>query len=164
MLNEFVKEVKSFSLHVISSLLLSKIEVNYPFAIKAKALYVIEFISKKSEDYLLYFKNHASMLKEFPEPEDNVENYRKILRTVLNVIGEPLNEEKTTNSINFVDPGYNAEDVKSTLNVFINENSQKIKKGDNKKPIIGPGQSKLTIKKETQQINNQLLNINLIED
>jgi hypothetical protein len=43
----------------IGSLLLSKLEVNYPFTVKAKALYTIEFIAKKDAEYLNYFKFHA---------------------------------------------------------------------------------------------------------
>jgi hypothetical protein len=35
----------------IGSLLLSKLEVNYPFQIKAKALYTIEHLIKKDEEY-----------------------------------------------------------------------------------------------------------------
>ena len=72
---------------IIGSLLLSKIEVNYSFQIKAKALHTIEYIVKKNEKYAAYFKYHFSKLEEFPEPEDNVENYRKILKGVLTTIG-----------------------------------------------------------------------------
>lgn len=73
--------------HIIGSLLLSKLEVNYSFQIKAKALYTIEFLIKKNEKFLSYFKAHVDKLSEFPEPEDNVENYRKLLKVVLNFIG-----------------------------------------------------------------------------
>lgn len=52
--------------HTIGSLLLSKLEVNYPFQIKAKALYTIEFLIKKNEKYLSYFKAHVDKLNEFP--------------------------------------------------------------------------------------------------
>lgn len=132
--------------HIIGSLLLSKIEVNYPFQTKAKALYTIDFLAKKNEVYLSYFKAHVEKLKEFPEPEDNVENYRKILKAVLNTIGVPLDsssaqieEYKPT----FVDPGYN-DDPKSQMSNFIQENvnTSKPKKSDNKKVIIGPGMAK----------------------
>ena len=79
---------------VVGSLLLSKLEVNYPFQVKAKALYIIEFLAKKNNDYLGYFRDHADKIKDFPDPDDNVENYRKIVRSVLNVIGVPAPAEK----------------------------------------------------------------------
>lgn len=41
MLNDFLKEIKGMEAHIIGSLLLSKIEVNYPFQTKAKALYTV---------------------------------------------------------------------------------------------------------------------------
>jgi hypothetical protein len=47
-LTEFFKETKGMETHIVGSLLLSKIEVNYPFQIKAKALYVIEYMVKKN--------------------------------------------------------------------------------------------------------------------
>lgn len=59
MLNDFLKEVKGMEVHVIGSLLLSKIEVNYPFQTKAKALYTIEFLVKRNEVYLSFFKAHV---------------------------------------------------------------------------------------------------------
>lgn len=34
-----------------------------------------------------YFKNHTKKFIEFPEPEDNVQNYRKILKSVLASFG-----------------------------------------------------------------------------
>ena len=46
-------------IHIIGSLLLSKIEVNYPFQIKAKALYIMEYMVKKNEKYAAYFKAHS---------------------------------------------------------------------------------------------------------
>lgn len=108
MLNNLLKEVKGMDVHTIGSLLLSKLEVNYPFQIKAKALYTIEFLVKKNEKYLSYFKAHVDKLNEFPEPEDNVENYRKILKVVLNFIGvsnPPALEDNE--KLVYVDPGYN---------------------------------------------------------
>ncbi len=66
MLNEFLKEVKGMEVHIISSLLLSKLEVNYPFQVKAKALYTIEYLIKKNERYLSFFKAHVDKLSEFP--------------------------------------------------------------------------------------------------
>lgn len=42
---------------------------------------------KKNEKYGAYFKAHSDKLKTFPEPEDNVENYKKILKQTLNAIG-----------------------------------------------------------------------------
>ncbi len=66
MLNEFLKKVKGMEVHIISSLLLSKLEVNYPFQVKAKALYTIEYLIKKNERYLSFFKAHVDKLSEFP--------------------------------------------------------------------------------------------------
>lgn len=51
---------------MIGSLLLSKIEANYSFQVKAKALYAIEFLVKKNEEYLKYFQSHADKLRDFP--------------------------------------------------------------------------------------------------
>jgi len=42
--------------HIVGSLLLSKIEANYPFQVKAKSLYAIEYMVKKNEKYAAYFK------------------------------------------------------------------------------------------------------------
>lgn len=66
---------------------MSKVEVNYPFQVKAKALYTIEYLVKKNEIYANYFKVQSEKLKDFPEPEENTENYRKILKSTLNTIG-----------------------------------------------------------------------------
>ena len=66
MLNDFLKEVKGMEVHIVGSILLSKIEVNYPFQTKAKALYTIEFLVKKNEIYHSFFKAHVEKIKEFP--------------------------------------------------------------------------------------------------
>ncbi len=129
--------------HIISSLLLSKLEVNYPFQVKAKALYTIEYLIKKNERYLSFFKAHVDKLSEFPEPEDNVDHYRKTLKTVKNLIGiADVPQEQTEDQKQvFVDPGYN-DDPKSKISNFIQQNAHKQKKAETKKVIIGPGQSK----------------------
>lgn len=66
---------------------------------------------KKNQAFSSYFKAQSHLLQEFPEPEDNVENYRKILKNVLNAIGisksEAQDEDEATQAISFVDPGYN---------------------------------------------------------
>lgn len=67
-LAQFFKQSKGMETHVIGSLLLSKIEVNYPFQIKAKALYSIEYMVKKNEKCAAYFKAHSEKLRNFPEP------------------------------------------------------------------------------------------------
>ena len=53
--------------NIIGSLLLSKLEVNYPYQIKAKSIYTIEYLVKKNQEYALYFKKQADKIKEFPE-------------------------------------------------------------------------------------------------
>lgn len=144
MLNDFLKEVKGMEVHIIGSILLSKIQVNYPFQTKAKALYTIQFLVKKNEIYHSFFKAHVEKIKQFPEPEDNVENYRKILKSVLNVIGVPIENSNTfaeEPKQKYVDPGYN-DDPKSLMSNFIQQNVSKVKKVENKKVIIGPTQSK----------------------
>jgi len=73
--------------HIIGSLLLSKLEVNYLFQTKAKALYTVDFLAKKNDVYQSYFKANGDKITDFPEPEDNVENYKKILKSVLNGLG-----------------------------------------------------------------------------
>lgn len=87
MLTEFVKESRSMDPIIVGSLLLSKLEVNYPFLVKAKSLYTIEHLVKKNPSFLSYFKSQIEKIQIFPEPEDNVENYRKIMKNVLNIIG-----------------------------------------------------------------------------
>lgn len=52
--------------YVIGSLLLSKLEVNYSFQIKAKTLYVIEYLSKKHKEVENYFKKHSDKIKDYP--------------------------------------------------------------------------------------------------
>jgi hypothetical protein len=139
LLQDFLKEVKFLETSVIGSLLMSKLEVNYPFEIKAKALYAIEFLSKKNADYLGYFKGQSERLRDFPEPEDNVENYRKILKSVMNVLGTPLGGEEEKRQ--FVDPGYNTEETRNNtaLGNFFQENAGKTKKGETGKALVGPG-------------------------
>jgi len=64
-----------------------------------------------------YFKYHSNKFTEFPEPEDSVENYRKILKSVLASLGlqQPATVEEKQK---FVDPGYYQE-PKSQLSNFI---------------------------------------------
>jgi hypothetical protein len=69
-----------------------------------------------------------------------VENYRKILKTVMNVLGTPLPQEQEKRQ--FVDPGYNTEKESrptTVLGSFFQENAGKNKKGDTGKTLVGPG-------------------------
>jgi ABC-type Fe3+-citrate transport system substrate-binding protein len=66
MLTEFLKETKGMEVGFIGSLLLSKLEANYQFQIKAKALYAIEYLIKKNKEYEAYFKKHNEKIREFP--------------------------------------------------------------------------------------------------
>lgn len=107
-LSDFLKEVRGLEINNIGSLLLSKLEVNYPFQVKAKALYTIEHLIKKNHEFLDYFRFHQHKIRDFPEPEDNLENYRKIQKAVLNLI-EPHQEQPSTaqnKRLTYVDPGY----------------------------------------------------------
>lgn len=143
--SEFFKESKGMEVHIVGSLLLSKIEANYPFQVKAKSLYTIEYMVKKNEKYAAYFKAHSDKLKEFPQPSDSIENYRKILKSTLNSIGiHAVNESTDENNTGeqgskepiFVDPGYNDEPMgkkQTTMKSFISENAAK-KQQQNKKP------------------------------
>ena len=54
----------------------------------AKSLYVIEYLAKKNQQYLIYFKLHAEKIKDCLEPDENIENFRKIKKVVLNAIGD----------------------------------------------------------------------------
>jgi len=91
----------------VGSLLLSKLEVNYPFIVKAKTLYTIEFIAKKDAEYLRYFKSHSAKFTSFPEPEDNVDNYRKIHKSVMASLGLQTDQSiSIEEKPKFVDPGY----------------------------------------------------------
>jgi hypothetical protein len=107
---ELANESKSMDPTIVGSLLLSKIEVNYPFMVKAKSLYAIEYLVKKNPTFLKYFKSQNHLFEQFPPPEDNVDSYKKILKNLLNVIGVTLQtDQQSTDShaISFVDPGYN---------------------------------------------------------
>ncbi len=67
-------------------------------------------------------------MRDFPEPEDNVENYKKILKQTLNTIGINNNTSQQSQNepqITFVDPGYNDEPVKKDMKTFISENAKK---------------------------------------
>ena len=83
------------------------------------------------------------MLRDFPQPQDNVDAYKKILKSVLGVIGvsNPAkgNVEEEP-KIQFLDPGYN--DAPLPVSSFLNKNANKIKNDGNKRQIIGPGQAK----------------------
>lgn len=78
---------------IVGSLLLSKLEVNYPFQLKAKALYAIDYLVKKSPAYSSYFKTQTDKIQGSPDPEDNVDNYRKILKSVLTTIGVSIADD-----------------------------------------------------------------------
>ena len=94
----------------IGSLLLSKLEANYNFQVKAKALYTIEHLIKKDEEYRSYFKDQSEKIRDFPEPEDNIENYRKIQKSVLSSIGIQIchvdKEDKEEKKTVYLDPHY----------------------------------------------------------
>ena len=130
---------------IVGSLLLSIIEVNYPFQKKAKALYTIEYLTKKHDKYATYFKHHYQKLEEFPEPEDNVDNYRKTLKNVLTVIGGSSavknNFEPEGDMRDFVENDM-LDDKKNDLNSIIRNNEKKPKKQEVNKNIVGPGQTK----------------------
>ncbi len=84
---DFYKNVKGMDEGIIGSLILSKLEVNYSYSVKIKAIYLAEYLVKKSTEYYKYFSMHAEKLMRFPEPEENEENYRKSLKGLLNIIG-----------------------------------------------------------------------------
>lgn len=48
MLNEFAQAAKTLDKNIIGSLLISKLEDGFPYAVKAKSLYIIEHLSKKN--------------------------------------------------------------------------------------------------------------------
>lgn len=108
---------------IIGSLILSKLEVNYPYSVKIKAVYLAEYLAKKSVEYNKYFSMQAEKLLRFPEPEENVENYRKSLKGLLNIIGVASPELKSEKKAEFIDPGYNYEQSneaeKSAIGNFI---------------------------------------------
>ena len=146
---------------VIGSLLLSKLEVNYPFQTKAKALYVVEYLAKKDKDFEFYFKHHSQKIRDFPQPEDNVENYKKVQRTVLNQLGAQVGKvTEVPEKQLFVDPGYHQEPSKSSISSFLELAASKQKKSEGKKPIIGPGQLKSKSKKKEEEGDQNLLQLN----
>jgi hypothetical protein len=138
---------------IVGSLLLSKIEANYPFMVKAKSLYTIEYLVKKNPTFLKYFKSQSHLLEEFPTPEDNADNYKKILKNLLNVIGvtSQANQQNTDNqTITFVDPGYNSIDLQTTV--------EKSKQANNNKKFISPSEMQKK-KVETTKPSNNIFDI-----
>lgn len=51
---------------IVGSLLLSKIEENYPYLVKAKSLYTIEYLVKKNPVFLNYFQTQTQVLQNSP--------------------------------------------------------------------------------------------------
>ena len=84
---------------------------------------------------------------DFPEPEDNVQSYKKIQKNVLNQIGTKVSIQTEIEHSKpvFVDPGYYQEPSKSQMSSFLDKNVNKAKKIPTKKVIIGPGQAKAKI-------------------
>ena len=68
-------------------------------------------------------------MRDFPEPEDNTDNYKKILKQTLNTIGINASSSSSKNEpeLTFVDPGYNDEPAKraTDMKMFISENAKK---------------------------------------
>lgn len=106
---DFLKNIKGMDQVIIGSLILSKLEVNYPYSVKIKAVYLAEYLAKKSQQYCSYFSLHAEKLLRFPEPQENVENYRKTLKGLLNIIGVSSPQLGNQKMTQFIDPGYNTE-------------------------------------------------------
>ncbi len=103
---------------------------------------------KKNPLYLNYFKSQTQQLQNFPEPEDNVDNYRKILKNVLNFIGvasEKVDINNDNNAISFIDPGYNDPKEESQLRGFLSNNEK------TKKPV-GPGTKKFISPSDTKKV------------
>lgn len=114
MLSEFMKEIRGMEVSNIGSLLLSKLEVNYSFQVKAKTLYIIEYLLKREKEYSAYFRQHSCKIKEFPEPDENPENYRKLQKTILNQLGSQVEQGEVGQPKQvFVDPGYYQEAPKT---------------------------------------------------
>jgi hypothetical protein len=136
---------------IVGSLLLSKIEANYPFMVKAKSLYAIEYLVKKNPTFLKYFKSQSHLFEEFPLPEDNADNYKKILKNLLNVIGvapQTTQQNSENQTITFVDPGYNS--------VERNLIPEKPKPTNNNKKFISPSEvqkKKVEISKSNDPFN-----------
>lgn len=122
-LSDFYKNIKGMDEGIIGSIILSKLQVNYSYNVKIKAIYLAQYLVKKNTEYYKYFGMHAEKLMRFPEPEENGENYRKSLKGLLNIIGVSSPELKNQKKTEFVDPGYNTEQPnesqKSTLTNFI---------------------------------------------
>lgn len=88
MLNEFYNEAKTLDIFIIGSLLISQLcNSDAGFHIKAKTLYTIEHLCKKSVQYSVYFKFNVDRIRNSAEPTDNAETYGRIKKNVLMALG-----------------------------------------------------------------------------
>ena len=67
-LNEFYNEAKGMKISIVGSLLIGYLySEDASFEIRAKSLYAIEHLCKKSVQYSVYFKLHAEKIKDSPD-------------------------------------------------------------------------------------------------
>lgn len=97
--------------------MLSRLELDLSYAIKAKALYTMEYISKKIDKYLAYFRRHMDYIKGLPVPGDNEQQYQSLLEDISKSIQgvEKTAKEGGDNLLEFNDPGYNIQPKREPL-------------------------------------------------
>jgi hypothetical protein len=59
------------------------LEDGFPYQVKAKSLYTMEYLSKKNEVYKEYFQQFLEEIRNQPEPSDNITAYRNLINEVL---------------------------------------------------------------------------------
>lgn len=165
---------------IIGSLLISYLEdQDASFEIKAKSIYAIEHLSKKSVQYSVYFKLHSEAIKSSPDPSEHQQNYLKIKKNLLGTLGalivkpeqRKLIEEQlsTKEGINYVDPGYNKGEDEGVRG-FITMSKKNSDKNEQQKPnkkLISPLDAKTKQKKVLQgpkKAKNDTEDYNLLGD
>ena len=82
MLAEFAQAAKTLDKNLIGSLLVSRLEEGFPYAVKAKALYTMEHLARKNEEYREFFRLFLEEVRAHPAPTDNAASYATLLGDV----------------------------------------------------------------------------------
>eukprot|EP01015_Nassula_variabilis_P025642 TRINITY_DN5024_c0_g1_i5.p1 TRINITY_DN5024_c0_g1~~TRINITY_DN5024_c0_g1_i5.p1 ORF type:complete len:288 (-),score=29.59 TRINITY_DN5024_c0_g1_i5:61-924(-) len=99
LLDQFCKACETLLSSVIGSLLLHKLYSEVPWIVKAKSLYAIEALVRKSVKFQKYFQANKNTVENFPiEQDGNAEQLTNIQSTVLKVIDDPSYVEMSTST------------------------------------------------------------------
>jgi len=132
-LEGFFKACESLEIDVIGSILLSKLTSGIPWVSKTRAIFAIEILCKKSENYLAYFKRNITHLKQIPlnknwqnTPQLNTafEGLLKLLQgqTSSNIFCDKENQNSVNKTLQFKAPS-----EKKPLATFVNNQKQSLK-------------------------------------